>query len=322
MAQESLLTRPWEPAAVAATGSVRRWLLRVAWMLLWLASMAAVAGAAALHRFAMDRMSPDPPPAREAIALLFDMTPIDVTLTVDWQKLHRTVPVHQLVRDHTIWQSMHFGDWDGIPARVREEGLEAMIERYRWVFDGPRTWRRMSVHNWDVVPQAIRTMAYLRMVWYWADYEQVGMEFGLEPRHVAQTIAAIVMSESWFEHRAVNENPWGNRDLGLAQCSDHCRRVLAEMAEGGEIGFVLSDDEYFDPWIGTRVATVWFKRELGRAEGDVDLAIRAYHRGMEAALDGEGEAYAEGVRRRRATYILRQGAPESWKFLARKIGRL
>ena len=142
-------------------------------------------------------------------------------------------------------------------------------------------------------------MAYLRMVWHWARNEEVGVEFGLEPTRTAQAIAAIVMAESWFEHRAMNENPFGNRDLGLAQCSDPCRRTIAEMALRGEIDFAPSEQDYFNPWVGTRVATRWFERELARANGDVDLAIRAYHRGLDNAFDAAGDRYVSGVYRRR-----------------------
>lgn len=315
-----LIERPYAhiPAAEPAP-RWWRWLRRALLLLLLLAVAAAAVAAVRVYRFVNDPVPVPRVEPRDPLASLFDTTPVPITLTAAWQKARRTVPAYQLLRDHTIWQGMHFGDWDGVPPPIRERALTAMIERYERVFTGPRVWRRMSIHEWDAVPQAIRTMAYLRMVWYWADYEQVGVEFGLEPSRVAQTIGAIVMSESWFEHRAINENQWGNRDLGLAQCSDHCRRVLGEMAEAGEIGFVLSEEDYFDPWVGTRVATVWFKRELGRADGNIDLAIRAYHRGMDAASEGEGQEYAEGVRRRRAKYILRQGAPESWQFLAREI---
>ena len=38
------------------------------------------------------------------------------------------------------------------------------------------------------------------------------------------------MAESWFDHRAFFENEWGNRDIGLGQCSNRCRRELARMA--------------------------------------------------------------------------------------------
>jgi len=149
----------------------------------------------------------------------------------------------------------------------------------------------------------------------------VGADFGRNPRRVAQTIGAIVMAESWFEHRAVNENEWG-RDLGLAQCSTFCQRIMTVMGLTGAIRFALSETDYFNPWVATRVATVWFKRELIRAEGDVDLAIRAYHRGIDDAMDEKGDAYLARVLRLRRQYVREQTASASWRFLAGVIAPL
>lgn len=217
---------------------------------------------------------------------------------------------------------MHFGDWDTVPRDVRESALATMIGVYAPVFEGPFTWQRMTASDWDRVPQPIRAMAYLRMIWYWARVEAVGVEYGLAPRRLAHTIGAIVMTESWFEHRAVNENQWGNRDLGLAQCSDHCRETLAVMAQNGEVAFVPSEAEYFNPWIATRVATVWFERELHRADGDVELAIRAYHRGLDNAMDEKGDEYLARVLRLRERYVRTQGPSPTWRFVAGQVARL
>lgn len=214
---------------------------------------------------------------------------------------------------------MHFDDWDRVPPPLMVEGMTAMIEAYSHVLSGPEQWTRMSTLDWDNVPQPIRAIAYLRMVWHWAEVEEVGAAFGWRPRDLAPTIAAIVMAESWFEHRAVNDNEWG-RDLGLAQCSTHCRRTLAGMAAAGEVPFLLEDEQYFNPWFATRVATIWFKRELRRADGDIELAIRAYHRGLDQAADAKGSAYLAGVLDKRATYILnQQPAPDSWRLLVREV---
>ena len=177
----------------------------------------------------------------------------------------------------------------------------------------------MTATDWDVIPQPIRAMTYLRMIWHWARAEGVGVEFGMSPERLAQTIAAIVMTESWFEHRAVNQNRWGNRDLGLGQCSDYCRDTIDEMAARGEIGIAPSEADYFNPWIATQVATIWFERELHGAAGDVDLAIRAYHRGLDAALDDRGTVYHARVIRLRERYIRTQRASESWRFLVRAV---
>jgi Transglycosylase SLT domain len=156
-------------------------------------------------------------------------------------------------------------------------------------------------------------------VHHWTETRAVGAEFALSPTHVAQAIAAIVMAESWFEHRAFNVNRYGNRDLGLAQCSDYCRRTIAAMAAAGELPFSPSEADYFDPRIGSYIATVWFERELRRADGDVSLAIRSYHRGLRAAMDEKGDLYLSKVERLRDRYIRTQGASPSWAYLTARI---
>jgi hypothetical protein len=88
---------------------------------------------------------------------------------------------------------------------------------------------------------------------------------------------AIVMAESWFEHRASHTNPDGDRDIGLGGSSDYCRRTLQRVADEGVVDFTLREADYFDPWRATRVVAVWFELMLQEANGDLDLAIRSYH---------------------------------------------
>lgn len=300
----------------------RRLWLWIGGLILAALSAAAVVAAYRVHAFVTEPIILPMVPPLNPLDTLIDRTPVRITTTAAWNKIPEVVTVHRLLTDRSLWRRMHFDDWDRVPVSVREQALGAMIEAYADVFEGPRVWRTMTVFDWDKIPQPIRAMAYLRMIWYWAGIENVGAEFGMQPHRLAPTIAAIVMAESWFEHRAFNENPFGNRDLGLAQCSDHCREVMAEMAASGAIDFAPDEEDYFDPWIATRVATVWFARELHRADGDVDMAIRAYHRGIDNAWDEKGDTYLEGVRRRRTRYILNQNAPGSWQFLARSIAPL
>ena len=118
------------------------------------------------------------------------------------RKVRRTVTVDELKSDFTLWRQMHFNDWDRVPAEIRRPALLAMLRAHQQVLTGPSRWREMSASDWDEVPQPVRAMAYLRMIWHWAVVEDVGGEFGLQPRVLAQTIGAIVMTESWFEHRA------------------------------------------------------------------------------------------------------------------------
>ncbi len=263
---------------------------------------------------------PVPPVSPNVLVSLTDMTPVRVTTTRAWKQLPMTTIADRVLHDQSLWREMFIRDWDTVPLAFRERGLSAMLHAYRRALSGPAAWRTMTVADWDLIPQPVRAIAYLRMTSYWAVHEQVGAAFGLEPRRVAQTIGAIVMAESWFEHRAVNENVWGNRDLGLAQCSDYCRDELLAMASRGDIAFTPSEADYFDPFIATRIATVWFARELGRAGGDVDLAIRAYHRGIDHALDEQGDAYLERVLAERRRYVRAVQAPPAWAYLVRIAG--
>ena len=256
------------------------------------------------------------------VASVTDVRPFHVRTTLSWKKVTEVITVHRLLTDHPLWGRMHFDDWDGVPEELRIRALANMVGSYARVLEGPSQWRTMTAAEWDAVPQPIRAVAYLRMVWYWSGLEMVGSEYDLSPSQVAATIAAVVMAESWFEHRAVNQNTFGNRDLGLAQCSDHCREQIEHMALAGEITFRPSEEDYFNPWTATRVATVWFQRELRNAGGDVSLAVRAYHRGIDNALDEKGDLYLQTVQRRRDRYIVNQTASPSWKFLVRTLAPL
>ena len=51
----------------------------------------------------------------------------------------------------------------------------------------------------------------------------------------------------------------------------------------------------------------------------MDLAIRAYHRGLDNAMDERGDAYLARVVRLREQYIRSQKASPTWQFLTRKI---
>jgi hypothetical protein len=308
--------REWRQLRVRA----RRLALRTLAATAVLAAAALLVAGLRVHHFVTEA-APRPTVGEGPAILdtLIDRTPVRISTTVLWQKVPQVVTLHALLHDATVWRRMHFDDWDRLPAPLAERGMEAMIGRHAYALDGPARWAGMSTFDWDAVPQPVRAIAYLRMVWHWTEVERVGEDFGWRPRNLAPTIAAIVMAESWFEHRAINENRWGNRDLGLAQCSDHCRDTLARMALAGEVPFALEEEQYFNPWFATRVATVWFHRELRRADGDIELAIRAYHRGMDNAMDEKGDRYLAGVLDRRTRYILNTNAPASWQYLVAEV---
>lgn len=278
-----------------------------------------VAAGALLYRFANARDVPAPPPTLDLLAIVSDTRPVTVqTTTRDWRKVEVETTFDRLRSDRRLWNQMHLDDWDRVAGDLREHALRNMLIAYGEVLE-PGRWRNLVTEDWDRVPQPIRAVAFMRMVWHWARADALGAEFDMRPEQLAQSVAGIVMAESWFEHRAINANPSGNRDLGLAQCSDLCRATIAEMARAGTIPFNPRDEDYFNPLIGTRVATLWFERELLRAGGDVDYAIRAYHRGYGNALDEQGDAYLARVLSLRDRYITAQTASPSWRYLTELV---
>jgi hypothetical protein len=297
--------RAWRPLLVAAV--------------LVMLGLAAAYGWARLHEWVNDRDAPSVA-APDIVEALTERRDVQITITTpDWKTVPQVVPLQRLSWDTSIWQQMHFGDWDRLPPKEREPALRRMAHVYAPLLRDPAAWLELTVEDWDKVPQPIRAVAFLRMAHHWAVSRQLGAEFGLDPVRMGQTVGAIMMAESWFDHRALHVNPWGNRDVGLAQCSDYCRHTLERMAADGEIPFAPIGDEYFDPSIASWVATVWFERELRQSGGDVERAIRAYHRGQHNAMDEKGTAYLANVRRLRERYVITQRTSASWRFLVKQI---
>lgn len=293
---------------------MRRWLLA-----LGVLALLAAGGAALAHRELERRLATTPPtvPRVDILELFTDDTPVRITFTADWQKVPITTTRDALRRDWPLWRHMHFEDWDTVPAPLREEALEAMLARYQYLLTDPEVWDRMDAHAWDPVPQPIRALAYRHMCQYWSGYYDVGGEQGIPRGLMADTLSAIVMAESWFDHRAINTNQWGNRDLGVAQASDGARERFRELYDAGVVDVLLDDEDYFNPWKGTRFTARWVDLLLPEVSGDLDMAIRAYHRGVPRALALEevAERYLETVRQRRRRYIRNQGDSPSWSYL-------
>jgi hypothetical protein len=194
-----------------------------------------------------------------------------------------------------------------------------MIARYRSTAASPDAWAKMRANDWDRVPQPVRAMAYLRIAEHWARKAGVGSAYGVSPRDAADTLAALIMVESWFEHRSTHVDVEGNRDLGLPQASDYFRARLDAFHRAGALDFVMEEADYFDPWLSIRAGAVWLDFMIGEAGGDLDLAVRAYRKGIAAARQGEAGEYARNVERKRSRYIRNRGGSPGWAFLWRRL---
>ncbi len=251
----------------------------------------------------------DPP---DLLHRWFDTTPVDVVYTADWEKFSITVPRYVFETDHTIWARMHFEDWDRLPARERVVPLDRLLARTGLVIHAGDCWPVMTAADWDMVPQPVRAIAILGVIEYWVRFYAVGELHGLDIRRMVDVSQAIVMSESWFEHRAFLVNDDGTTDIGLAGASAYARGVIRRWHADGRVDFSLADDDYYNPWHAARFIAFWFDRMLLEADGDVDLAIRAYNQGIARARAGHGTDYLSAVRRRLRQYIVGTSHSPTW----------
>jgi hypothetical protein len=247
----------------------------------------------------------------------FDVTPVEVTWTAAWEKFTSPISRYVFRTDHTVWARMHFEDWDRLAAQERAQPLRALLDRTGAVVRAGDCWPVMSAFDWDDVPQPIRAVAILGVVEYWTRFYSVGEQYEHPIPDMVQVAQAIVMSESWFEHRAVLTNPDGSRDIGMAGASAYARRVITEWYVRGLVDFTLSDDQYFNPWHAGRFVAYWFDLMIHEADGDVDLAIRAYNRGIGRARRGEGDEYLAAVRRRRRQFMQGESRSPTWNTIVR-----
>ena len=181
---------------------------------------------------------------------------------------------------HRTVRRMHLADWNTVPDGLRQQALDNMLARYRRIVLNPSAWDQMQSTDWDLVPQPIRPVAYREMVAYWTGFYHVGAKYKFA------TATGCRDARRHCDVRVVVRPPRVVCQPGRHSRHRACRRfgLRAEspsaVVHTGTVDVALDDEAYFNPWMATRFVAIWMSLMLDEAGGNLELAVRAYHRGI------------------------------------------
>lgn len=188
--------------------------------------------------------------------------------------------------------------WSVIPPGMIEEEMSKLYDRYSELINNRDAWKCMNIDAWSRVHAPARIAAFSEMVDFWVDYYGAGKKSGISKKEMSNTLNAIMIGESYFDHTATNRG-----DYGVSQISTATRATMKKWFKNGRkngIDFNFGDRDYMNPYNSIR-AGVWLFSEIleNEAGGDLKLAIGAYNAGIRDAKKKTKRAmrYQKGIER-------------------------
>lgn len=202
------------------------------------------------------------------------------------------------VRSNTSWKA-----YDALSCAQR-----------KYVLDTQHVQGMREGESVEDLPAPVRATKTLQRIDEWVG--RTGLDSLLGRRTARHTLGAIAMSESFFDHRAINQHRTGD-DLGLFQASRWARNQRV----GGTDFSRWANSDWYEVERSVEFGAKFFRRLLDDAESDLSTAIMSYNTGLRSARNGSAQAkrYLEMVRDRRKRYFEDPVSP-TWRYVLESSG--